>query len=169
MGVDTNKQAVITGLVLTLLGIGATISALLIERDYSGGFGPKLFPLIAAISLLVMGLLELFGSLRISQHSEASAPEQEAEQIDKGALTRILGLLVLAIIYIWLISKIGYLLSTGITTFFVMLLFGVRNPLVLLITVILCPIAYHAIFFWGLGVYPPYSEWFDLATFLGVN
>jgi putative tricarboxylic transport membrane protein len=41
-------------------------------------------------------------------------------------------------------------------------LFGIRNPLSLLIAAIVCPAVYHAIFFMGLGVYPPYGEWFDL-------
>ena len=47
-----------------------------------------------------------------------------------------------------------------------MWLFGMRSPLWLLVTAIICPAIYHLIFFVLLGVFPPFGEWFDLLDVL---
>lgn len=160
------SQLGLVGIVLTLLGVGASLAALSIDLDYQGGWGPRTFPAIAAISLLIMGLIELAGALRGIRQQ---APEITLKQVGRGSGPRIAALLVLAIAYTWLTSRTGYLLSTAVATPLVMLLFNVRNPLVLGSAALLCPLVYHAIFFVGLGVFPPFAEWFDLAEILGLN
>ncbi len=150
----------LTGLALIALGAGASLAALTIDPAPDGGWGPRAFPLAASLSILVLGLLQLRGAPEPAAASGRTAP---------AALRRVLLLLGLAVGYVWLISKIGYLLATGIATPLAMLLFGVRRPWVLLVAAILCPLVYHVIFFRGLGLFPPYGAWFDLAEFIGGN
>jgi hypothetical protein len=84
------------------------------------------------------------------------------EKTDNRLLMQIAAALALSLFYVWIISKLGYLISTAIVAPSILLLFGIRNPLGLLIAAIVCPAVYHALFFMGLGVFPPYGEWFDL-------
>ncbi len=44
----------------------------------------------------------------------------------------------------------------------VLYIFGVRSRIGLAISVIVCPLIFHIIFFELLGVFPPYGEVFDL-------
>ncbi|NKB54400.1 MAG: hypothetical protein GKR97_19705 [Rhizobiaceae bacterium] len=84
-------------------------------------------------------------------------------------ISSIVGLLTVAVLYVWLISKFGYLISTATIAPMVMWMFGMRNPLALVATAILCPATYHYTFFVALGVFPPYGEWFDLLDIIQGN
>ena len=147
-----NRTSVI-GFVLALFGVAAMVAGFDIAPDPDGGLGARVFPLIAAVALLILGGLECWNGFR-SARTLVTA--------DRAAWGSILLLLVLCIGYVWLIGKLGYLISTALAAPLAMLLFGIRHPLGLLLAAILCPLIYHAIFFMGLGVFPPYGEWFDL-------
>lgn len=140
----------IIGAVLTCIGLAALVASLAINKDADGGWGARIFPLIGSGALIVLGMIDLVKSRGIDRPKKVPAP-----------VGQIVGLLLLSLIYVWLIGRFGYLLSTGFTGAAVLMIFGVRNPVGLLAAAILCPAVYHFVFFEMLGVFPPYGEWFD--------
>jgi hypothetical protein len=144
------SQDMVIGAVLTVFSIAALIASLQIEKDPGGGWGARIFPLFGSGALLIIGLLELQGAFQNRVHTnKPSAPS-------------VWLLLGLALSYIWLISKIGYLFSTAFAAPLALLIFGIRRPFSLLLAVVLCPAFYHIVFFELLGVFPPYGAWIDL-------
>lgn len=146
------NSSVCVGAGLALLGLLAGWFAFQIPADTDGGIGARIFPYLGAGALALLGGLELRKGLA-GAHKSAALTNRPMP---------ILGLLAMAILYVWLITKLGYLIGTGLIAPLAMWVFGMRNPLGLLITAILCPAIYHYIFFELLGVFPPYGEWFDL-------
>lgn len=145
-------QTTIVGLALALVGAVAMIASFDIKPDPDGGWGARIFPLFGAGILFGLGLIEAFGGMR--DVSQTASPARN--------ILPVLVLLAVALAYVWLIGRVGYLLSTGIVAPLVLVIFGSRSPLVLVAAAVLCPAAYHLIFFIGLGVFPPYGAWFDL-------
>ncbi|UWR21166.1 tripartite tricarboxylate transporter TctB family protein [Sulfitobacter sp. S190] len=145
-------RAVGTALILT--GIGATAASLSIGLDQYGRWGARYFPLAASASLLVLGVIEL----------RASAKDR---RLDRSHLAAIAGLLALSVAYVWTISAFGYLIATALAAPLALLLFGVRSVAGLCAASVLCPLAYHLVFFVGLGVFPPLGRWFDLLDLIG--
>ncbi|WP_298922204.1 tripartite tricarboxylate transporter TctB family protein [uncultured Roseobacter sp.] len=151
-------RSVIVGAVLTVLGLAAGYYASLIPQGAEGGIGgARIFPYIASGAILVCGILELLSGLRRQDTSPLRLTDIPGE---------IASLLAIAIGYVWLVSKLGYLIATGLIAPLAMLLFGIRNPPGLMAAAILCPAIYHLIFFELLGVFPPFGEWFDLLDIL---
>lgn len=117
-----------------------------------GGESARLFPLIISLAIAAMSLLLLVQSF---------GPVREA--LSLGKETRdVVFLSLIGIAYIALISKVGYLLATGLCAPLGFWIFGVRSWMGLILAALLCPLAYHLIFFVALGIFPPYGEWFDL-------
>lgn len=152
------NSATVVGGALTLFGAAAVVASFGINPDPDGGWGARIFPLVSTLALTFLGVLELASGLR---------GRPAAGTLDRpGTLPGILALLALSLGYVWLMSKLGYLLSTAVAAPLALWLFGVRRPLVLLLAAVLCPALYHAVFFVGLGVFPPLGEWFDLLDLL---
>jgi hypothetical protein len=126
-----------------------------------GGWGPRAFPVLAAVGVVLAGLLVLIPALRgpAVPTAQESAPDADALP---GAIWSVLGLIALGSAYIWSLDKIGYLLATALVAPAAFALFGVRRPLTLAIVAIICPIAYQIIFFELLRVYPPRGNWIDI-------
>lgn len=150
------NSATITGGALVLMGLLAGYFGLQIPAEADGGTGARTFPYIGAASVTFLGALETWRGIRNDAPPFALS--------DRGGA--IAGMLAVSVIYILMIGKIGYLVATGLAAPLAMWLFGMRQPLALLASAILCPIAYHLIFFELLGVFPPYGEWFDLLDVL---
>ena len=125
-----------------------------IPRDPDGGLGARVFPMMSSGALILLGTIGFLTGLK-----PVAALK---EKTDSRLLMQIAAALALSLFYVWIISKLGYLISTALVAPAILLLFGIRSPLGLLIAAIVCPAVYHAIFFMGLGVFPPYGEWFDL-------
>ena len=145
-----SRQGMIIAALLTVFSLAAVIASFQIERDPGGGWGARMFPLFGSGMLLLIGTAELRGALR------GQVPE------GKSVAQSVWLLLGLALGYVWLIGKIGYLFSTALTAPLALLIFGIRRPAGLLLAAVLCPALYHLIFFELLGVFPPYGEWVDL-------
>ncbi len=141
-------------LAIVLIGAGAMLASFDIPRDPDGGLGARVFPMISSGALALLGF---FGFL-----TELKPVAAAGEKTGKKLLAQIAALLALSLFYVWIISKLGRLISTAIVAPLILMLFGIRNPLGLVIAAVVCPVVYHAVFFMGLGVYPPYGEWFDL-------
>lgn len=149
-----SSQGMIIAAVLTVFSIAALIASFQIEKDPGGGWGARIFPLFGSGALLIVGLLEMRNALQGAvPHSKPAAPS-------------VWLLLGLALGYVWLIGKVGYLLSTAVAAPLALWIFGIRRPAGLLLSAVLCPLIYHLIFFELLGVFPPYGQWIDLLDIL---
>lgn len=154
MSTERLNSTIVIGVGLTCFGLAAIAASLGINPDPDGGWGARIFPLVGSATLVVLGIFEI---LKGRSQQPASPPSHESPRL----MARIASLLVLSFAYLWLIGKIGYLISTGLAAVGALMIFGVRNPLGLLIAAILCPLIYHLTFFVLLGVFPPYGEWFE--------
>ena len=155
------------GLVLVALGALAGASALLIGPwgSASGGaWGPRTVPLLAAATLALSGV----AIARAHPSPSAAHPPRAVEgnpvvpEGDGATAERGVAMLLgLAVLYVLLIDRIGYLLATALAAPAAFWLFGVRRPLRLLVAALAVPLALHVVFFRMLGVFPPLGAWFD--------
>lgn len=143
------------GVALILIGIGATVASLGIALDQYGRWGARIFPLAGSIALLILGAAELRNAA-------------DGTKMERQHLPAIAALLVLALVYVWAISAVGYLIATALAAPAALWIFGMRRPLGLLLAAILCPATYHAVFFELLGVFPPLGRYVDLLDILAV-
>lgn len=146
------NEATIIGGTIAAFGLVVFLLGLTIEADAQGNANARIIPLIGSGALCFLGGLEF---------RRGWTGESEPLALS-GDPKSILALLALAIAYSWSLGKFGYLLSTGFVAPVAMWLFGIRNPLGLLVAAIVCPAIYHLIFFELMGVFPPFGEWFDL-------
>lgn len=148
----------VVGAGLIALGGLAALSAMAITPDYDGSTTARIFPLMTAGAITVTGAL-LLRARRARQAAEA------LPQVAGGwAPWQMLGVTAG---YLWLMSKVGYLASTALAAPAALWVFGVRSPAGLLAAALLCPIAYHLVFFELLGTFPPYGAWVDPLLLLG--
>lgn len=142
------------GVTLILIGIGATATSMGIPLDQYGGWGARFFPLAGAIALILLGAAEL-------RRAQGDAI------LERRYLPAIAALLILSVVYVWVISAVGYLIGTALAAPIALWIFGVRTILGLGAAAILCPGGYHLVFFELLGVFPPLGRYFDLLDVLG--
>ncbi|NIA69566.1 tripartite tricarboxylate transporter TctB family protein [Pelagibius litoralis] len=147
------NSATVVGGALALFGATAIAASFGINPDPDGGWGARTFPLVGSGALLLLGLLEA----RKGLGAGAATTRQTTN-----SLPSVLALLLLSLAYVWVISKLGYLIGTGLAAPLALWLFSIRNPFGMVAAAIVCPAVYHAVFFIGLGVFPPLGEWFDL-------
>ena len=153
-GSDTTDQPrspadTAVGAGLIALGALSALGAFDIAPDYDGSTTARIFPLMTAAAITVMGALML----------RTRPARQDAEAGAAGwAPARMLAV---TLGYLWLMTKVGYLVSTALAAPAALWVFGVRNPAGLLAAAFLCPLAYHVIFFELLGTFPPYGTWVD--------
>ncbi len=155
MAQTTPPAPMAVGYALILLGIGASAASLNISLDQYGRWGARVFPLACSLALVLLGLMEL-------RSANAGSRSERMPQSPVAVLT----LLCLSIGYVAVMAKFGYLISTAIAAPAALWIFGVRRRAGLLLAAILCPLVYHLVFFVGLGVFPPYGDWFDLLDLL---
>jgi hypothetical protein len=148
------NQSTVTYIALALIGAGAMVVSIDIPRDMDGSLGARVFPMMSSGALILLGTIGFLAGLK----PVALRKEKAGNKL----LAQIAVLLALSLFYVWIISKLGYLISTALVAPLILLLFGIRNPLGLVIAAVVCPAIYHGIFFMGLSVFPPYGEWFDL-------
>ncbi|WP_343035274.1 tripartite tricarboxylate transporter TctB family protein [Parasulfitobacter algicola] len=141
---------------LILLGIGATFTSMTIALDQYGRWGARIFPLAGSLSLIALGLTELWNT-----------KGKPTSSLSREHLPAIAALLLLSLAYVWVMAKFGYLISTGLAAPLALWIFGVRSKTGLAAAAVLCPAVYHMIFFKLLGVFPPLGRWFDLLDVLG--
>lgn len=142
---------------LLATGAIAVIASFWIPLDYDGSMGARVFPLMSAGTLLLLG-----GLMLRPAKSDAEATEPQSHIAPSPFL--LLGLIV---VYLLLIGKLGYLISTGLVIPAALWLFGIRRLAGLAFAAFAAPITFHLIFFKAMGVPPPYGAWFDLLDLIG--
>lgn len=141
---------------LVLFGLAASISALFIPLGPDGDWGARLFPLMASGALVLSGIGATVGQ------------SDEPRNQNTAAAQSVLGLAFLAVLYVWLMGRLGYLVSTAVVVPAVLWLFGIRRPLSLVLAAVGFALALHLLFFRALGVFPPLGRWFDLLDLIPV-
>ncbi|MCB2099756.1 MAG: tripartite tricarboxylate transporter TctB family protein [Rhodobacterales bacterium] len=147
-------KAVLEGLAVTALGGGAVWGALAVPSAPAGETWAGLVPMTVAVGLVLAGLWMTLAGMR------AHAGVWSLPRPTRGTL-EVLGLAVLALAYHQGIVWFGYLLPTAVAAPITLAAFGVRSRLGLALSVVLCPLAFHLVFFQLLGVFPPYGSLFD--------
>ncbi len=147
---------VIEGFVLALLSLVAIWGAWQVPAASPGDTWAGIVPFAASVALLALSGLVLMNGRRLVQARQVAVEEGDTGTLD------ILILFAIALIYQQSFRWFGYVLPTAITAPVVLYIFGVRSRIGLAISVIVCPLIFHVIFFELLGVFPPYGEVFDL-------
>lgn len=150
-------RAYAEGLVLAAVSLMAIWGAWQVPAASPGDTWAGIVPFAASVGLLGLSVLLLVGALR---QPAGNAPSSS----DSGAALQIVVLFIIAVIYQQSFRWFGYLLPTAIVAPIVLFLFGVRNRIGLALSVVMCPLVFHLIFFVLLGVFPPYGEVFDVLS-----
>lgn len=154
-------------ILLLLLALGAIWGAYQVPPAPAGETWAGIVPMGAAILLLILALWMGLNALGAStQGNGLPIDEGEAKTSDNSGTLHVLVLFAVALVYQQSLRWFGYLLPTALVAPIVLSLFGVRNWKGLVLSVFICPLVFHIIFFELLGVFPPFGEVFDLLDFL---
>lgn len=148
-------RAYAEGLVLALISIFAIWEAWQVPAASPGDTWAGIVPFSAALALLALSGVMVLSATR------QTAGDTSDDQ-DSNATLQIIGLFIIAMLYQQSFRWFGYLLPTALVAPVVLFMFGVRSRTGLALSAVLCPLAFHIIFFELLGVFPPYGEVFDL-------
>ncbi|MEE9333515.1 MAG: tripartite tricarboxylate transporter TctB family protein [Granulosicoccaceae bacterium] len=148
-------RAFIEGLILAFVSALAIWGAIQVPSPTPGETWAGVVPMGAALALLVISIWLTIGGLKVGANAASSASN------NKGTIHVVL-LFVISIIYQQSLRWFGYVLPTAIVAPVLLYSFGVRSWVGLALSIIVCPLAFHLIFFKLLGVFPPVGEVFDL-------
>ena len=105
----------ITGIILALAGLVITILTMQFRIDMTAEYpGPKLFPLIAGVGMLLLGIGIFF----------EKEPDDKQVVITNTMLIRLIKVFALTILYVLGLKYFGFLLSSPIYVFVACLLFS---------------------------------------------
>lgn len=149
-------QDVVEGIVLAALSLIAIWGAWQVPAAGPGDTWAGIVPFAASVALLALSGLVVLGGMRIAQGRVGTVTNGDAGTLD------ILILFAVALLYQQSFRWFGYVLPTAIVAPVVLYIFGIRNWIGLAVSVVICPLIFHIIFFELLGVFPPYGEVFDL-------
>lgn len=152
-------RAYAEGLVLAAVSLVAIWGAWQVPGAPPGDTWAGIVPFAASVALLAMSGILLIGA---SRQAEAVSTASS----DNGAAAQIVVLFIIALIYQQSFRWFGYLLPTAIVAPIVLYMFRVRSWIGLAVSVVICPLIFHLIFFVLLGVFPPYGEVFDLLSWI---
>lgn len=111
--------------------------------------GADLFPTIAAVGMLVCGVIVLVKAIVSPKYRPAFSAEEKKDYL------RVLIVAALCLAYVFLMPKIGFLIAGVPVMLGVMLAYGNRNKLQLILVSILTPLVLFIIFKFVLGVQLP--------------
>jgi hypothetical protein len=134
-----SKVDVFTGLGL----MGVSVGVYVLTHDMAkapAGIGPGDYPRVIAAGLFVLGaVLAAQGLARSEAPARALYP--------RGAAGRVAALTLTVLAYVRILPHLGFLFSTPLFLVGAMLLFGVRRPVLILLTGVGVTLAVHGIFY----------------------
>ena len=128
-------------LVLSLAGIAEGLRLVIYKDPYTlyDPLGPGLYAIAISIGLMTLGVVHLIVNYR-KLPPTAMVP---VESVDKRMRIRMMSTVVTCVIYIFLISIVGYLLATIIFFFLEFRIEGIRSwPLVVVLSLVLSGLYY---------------------------
>lgn len=151
-------RAYAEGLVMAAISLVALWGAWQVPGATPGDTWAGIVPFSAGLALLLLSGLIILGASQQTATGE--------DKTDHAATFEIIGLFLIALIYQQSFRWFGYLLPTAIIAPIVLYMFGVRSWIGLALSVVICPLVFHVIFFELLGVFPPFGEVFDLLDWI---
>lgn len=146
------------GLVLTAISLVALWGAWQVPGATPGDTWAGIVPFSASLALLALSGLMILGASQQTAMGE--------DKTDHTATFEIIGLFLIALVYQQSFRWFGYLLPTAVVAPIVLYTFGVRSWIGLALSVVICPLVFHVIFFELLGVFPPFGEVFELLDWI---
>ncbi|MBX2805739.1 MAG: tripartite tricarboxylate transporter TctB family protein [Hyphomicrobiales bacterium] len=126
--------------------------------------GPRDFPLLLGIILIVLSALYLLNALRSGQAAEGmdeETAENDPEYKDGGKFA--IAIFLLIILYGFLIERTGFLLATPIVIILTLAgLLRIRNPMLILALAVGITLGCWVVFNKALGIYMPPGSWISL-------
>jgi len=151
------------------------ILALDINPDSDEAIGPRFVPMFIAVTMLVLGvLISVLALMNNDQRStgvEASGDLIPAEAYDEddfgfrdANVRRVFAVIACGAAYIALFFAFGYLVSTLLSMILIMLAFGNRRPVPLIIYPVVGTVVYQYIFMGLMGLHDPAGEMIDFTA-----
>ena len=153
-------RGMIEGIVLAVLSLVAIWGAWQVPAASPGDTWAGIAPFSASVALLVLSGIMVLGELRAVRNNDVTTTSDDTGTLD------ILVLFAVALLYQQSFRWFGYVLPTAVVAPVVLYIFGVRNWIGLAVSIVVCPLMFHIIFFELLGVFPPYGEVFDLLDWI---
>lgn len=157
---NARRMDLIAAILLLAFAIAWSVTVYRTVPDSVYGIGPKDFPLVMGIILIVMSVLLLLRTLSTDQGTEEVKGDEADDSEVAGGGKYAVGVLLLIILYGFLIERIGFLLTTPIII--VVALAGIlriRNPVSILAVAIGITAGSWLVFNKILGVYMPPGSW----------
>lgn len=157
---NARRMDLIAAILLLAFAIAWSVTVYRTVPDSVYGIGPKDFPLVMGIILIVMSVLLLLRTLSADQGTEEVKGDEADDSEVAGGGKYAVGVLLLIILYGFLIERIGFLLTTPIII--VVALAGIlriRNPVSILAVAIGITAGSWLVFNKILGVYMPPGSW----------
>ena len=123
-----NSDALV-GVALLLIGGVGIWATFQISADVDGGSTARLFPFAGSIAITAFGLIELL---------QARPLLREPEPGSSKGLLQIAMMVALSVLYVWTLTRFGYLLSTSAAAVAIFLIFGIRNLIGLILRLRSC-------------------------------
>ncbi len=149
------------GLVIAFGGFLFVISRS-IEGFGDDPVGPRFLPQAATLGLVLLGAL-LVANPGV-RHARTDLTDIATEAKSQGLPPVILALV--GIVYVGLFHVVGYLLATALVLPSVLVVFGHRRPVRILVLSLLVTAAFYGVFFVLLGAHDPPGAWLDLRGLL---
>lgn len=144
------------GAVVALIGLGAVWGAYQVPPAQDGETWAGLVPMVVAVGLTLGGVLMVIGKLKEVAVSSVGTVAQSSSTVKT-----VIAVAVLAFVYQYAMVAFGYLLPTALIAPVMLYIFGIRSVVGLAVSMVLCPLVFHLLFFELLGVFPPYGSVFE--------
>lgn len=158
-------------LATVLAGLFFFSQASLIDTLSDDFVGPQFFPY--ALSFITVGI-GLFIGASAMYHASSLGPlaeedtsrDEEKFGFRDSSISRITSVIAVGLLYVGLFYATGYLLATAVSLFLMLVAFGNRSWLTLLVISVAGALFYNFVFIGLMGVYNPPGVFLDLENFL---
>jgi putative tricarboxylic transport membrane protein len=136
------KVGVNTGIGLVFLVLGVFWESLIMELPDAhrfASFGPDFFPEIIVICMIVISVLLIVTDVMNKNKTSTF-------HIDSQSAVRLFLAILLSALYIFLLPTAGYLATTIPALFLLLLLFGLRKKVTLVLLSVLVPVGLYLLF-----------------------
>lgn len=137
------------------------VLAIQIEATSDDLWGPKIAPLFLAGTMLIISVVAALGPI-IRKSTTDSAELENAQDDPEGSLNRdpiplfkITLIVLLGVLYFYAISLVGYLISTTVSLFLILMIFENTNLKKISAIAVIGAAFYYAAFIRVLGIHDP--------------
>lgn len=161
MNISVKQRELLVAAGVIGLGLFCLSQAHMIENTENARVSPALVPGILSWLMIGFGVLSMAYRLFFPQQDDAARVN-----ISSPAITWVCAVTGFGLVYYVLFQALGYLLATILMLAVVLVAFGVRRPLQVLLLSVFGGLAFFLIFIRGLRVYDPPGTLIDISTFL---